>query len=117
MTGSELLELGMHGCAAAVCIGKLTASTEKAPDRQVPRVDRHAGEPPLAALPDGFGREQRETGRVSRAIEELLCRRLLDDLAGMEQVEAVAVVRDHAEILGDEDHARADVIGGRSQIV
>ena len=74
--------------------------------------DDARGSTPAARRPRrrlGDRREQPLGVRVLRAREQVVDRRLLDDLPGVHHDDAVAEVGDHAEVVGDEDHRHAEL--------
>ena len=67
---------------------------------------------PAVVLADAAARDaaqQADRVRVARVLEDRLDRALLDEPAGVEHADAVAHLRDHAEVVADEEHRRVEL--------
>ena len=53
--------------------------------------------------------QQADRVRVTRVLEHVLDRALLDEPPGVEHADAIAHLRDHAEVVADEEHRRVEL--------
>ena len=67
---------------------------------------------PAVVLADAAARDAAQEAdrvRVARILEHRLDRAFLDEPAGVEHADAVAHLRDHAEVVADEEHGRVEL--------
>ncbi len=93
--------------------GHRSANTQ--PGRSAPGRREEAGDgvEPALILPHAAARDaaqEPDRVRVPRIVEESPRRALLDELARVEDADAVAHLGDHAEVVGDEEDARPELL-------
>src|SRR5581483_11742339 len=104
--------------AGAVVPGERAARVEAAArrrSRRVRRRPRNRGQTLADELEVGNRAEESERVRVARLAEDLLHRAGLDDLPGVHHRDPPAGLRDHREVVRDEDDAEAELLAERPE--